>query len=256
MAEHIYPSAIANEVVGVRDRSIVVTGGTTGIGRTTALHLAAHGARIVICGRHQKELDEAMRDIRAAGGADVHGTLADMAVIDDVRRLFDVAENAIGGIDVLVANAALGAEGIMEMEYDEWEHVVRTNLIGVMACVQEGAKRMEPRASGHIIVIGSMSAETRNGGSSVYVATKSGVQGFCTAARKELNGKGIKMTLIEPGAVGTDMQDASPEEQRRKQEQQEMLKAEEIAACVHYCLAQPERCDVVEVQIRPHLQKI
>lgn len=256
MAENIYPSTIAGEVIGVRGRSIVVTGGTTGIGRATALHLAAHGARVVICGRHQEELDEALRDIRAAGGADVHGTLADMASIDDIRRLFDVAENAVGGLDVLVANAALGAKGITEMAYEEWEYVVRTNLIGVMACVQEGVKRMEPRSGGHIVVIGSMSAETTEEGSSVYVATKSGVQGFCTTARKELNGKGIKLTLIEPGAVDTDMQTASQEEKREKQEKEEMLKAEEIAACVHYCLAQPERCDIVEVQIRPHMQKI
>jgi NADP-dependent 3-hydroxy acid dehydrogenase YdfG len=101
-----------------------------------------------------------------------------------------------------------------------------------------------------------MSADVREQGSSVYVATKSGIQGFSEALRKEVNRDGIKVTLIEPGSVGTDMQQPSPEEQRQKEEKGEMLRAEDIAACVYYCLIQPQRCDVVEVRIRPHLQEI
>jgi NADP-dependent 3-hydroxy acid dehydrogenase YdfG len=92
----------------------------------------------------------------------------------------------------------------------------------------------------------------------VYVATKSGIQGFTEALRKEINPLGIKVTLIEPGAVGTDMQSPQypPEEQRKREEDLKMLKAEDIAACVLYTLTQPKRCDVVSVQIRPHMQSI
>jgi NADP-dependent 3-hydroxy acid dehydrogenase YdfG len=74
--------------------------------------------------------------------------------------------------------------------------------------------------------------------------------------RKEVNKYGIKVSLIEPGATGTDMQPVSPSDQRDKEESGEMLKAEDIAACIHYCLVQPKRCDVVAVQIRPHMQLI
>ena len=90
------------------------------------------------------------------------------------------------------------------------------------------------------------------------VATKSGVQGFSETLRKEVNDKGIKVSLIEPGLVGTDMtkEKADVAEQREKEEKGEMMKAEDIAACVLYCLTQPARCDVVEVRIRPHRQKI
>jgi NADP-dependent 3-hydroxy acid dehydrogenase YdfG len=136
--------------------------------------------------------------------------------------------------------------------------VVATNLLGYIGCVQEGVRRMRTRGGGHIVNIGSMSADVRESGSSVYVATKSGIQGFSEALRKEINKEGIKVTLIEPGLVGTDMtEDKTPvEEQPQKQREMKMLKAEDIAACVYYCLTQPKRCDVVSVQIRPHLQEI
>jgi NADP-dependent 3-hydroxy acid dehydrogenase YdfG len=125
-----------------------------------------------------------------------------------------------------------------------------------MACAHEAVERMKKQGHGHIANIGSMSADVREEGSSVYVATKAGIQGFSAALRKEVNKYGIKVTLIEPGAVGTDMQPESPRDQRAKQDKQEMLKAEDIAACIHYCLIQPMRCDVVVVQIRPHMQPI
>jgi NADP-dependent 3-hydroxy acid dehydrogenase YdfG len=115
---------------------------------------------------------------------------------------------------------------------------------------------MKSRKQGHIIHVGSMSADVREKNSSVYVATKSAVQGFTEALRKEVNEMGIKVSLIEPGSVGTDMQEETPQEQRQKQARGEMLTAEDIARCVEYCLVQPARCDVVVVQIRPHKQPI
>jgi NADP-dependent 3-hydroxy acid dehydrogenase YdfG len=114
---------------------------------------------------------------------------------------------------------------------------------------------MKASGKGHILFIGSMSADERSG-SPVYVATKSGIQGFTEALRKEVNKEGIKVTLIEPGSVGTDMPDKTPEQQRKLEKENKMLKAEDIALCVYYCLTQPERCDVISVKIRPHLQVI
>jgi NAD(P)-dependent dehydrogenase (short-subunit alcohol dehydrogenase family) len=237
------------------DKRILITGGTTGIGRATALLLASKGAHVLIFGRHEKELNDAMRDLRAAGG-DVHGMTADASRIEDVRRVFKEADAKLGRLDVLINNAALGAEGLADMKQEEWEYVVRSNLIGYMSCAQEAINRMKLRKSGHIIHVGSMSADVRERDSSVYVATKSAIQGFTEALRKEVNELGIKVSLIEPGSVGTDMQDESPAELREKERRGEMLKAEDIAGCIEYCLVQPPRCDVVVVQIRPHGQPI
>lgn len=235
-------------------KGIVVTGGTTGIGRATALRLVARGAIVLVCGRHERELREALADLTVQGQA--FGTVADLAKQSDARRLFKEADRRLPRVDVLVNNAALAAGGLMEKDYDDWDYVVRVNLLGYMACARYAIDRMRRRKSGHVVNVGSMSADVREKGSSIYVATKSAIQGFSAALRKEVNGLGIKVTLIEPGAVGTDMQPESPRQQRRKEKKGEMLTAEDVAACVEYCLLQPTRCDVVAVQLRPHLQSI
>lgn len=247
------PFSIESEEIA--GKGILITGGTTGIGRAAALLLASHGARVFIFGRHQPELDDAMNDLRLISN-DVYGLTADVAGADDVQRVFLEAERQLTSIDILINNAALAADSVLDGDYADMEYIVKTNLLGYMACAREAAELMKKQGHGHIVNIGSMSADVREDGSSVYVATKAGIQGFSEALRKEVNRYGIKVTLIEPGAVGTDMQPESPAEQREKQARQEMLKAEDIAACIHYCLVQPKRCDVVVVQIRPHMQPI
>jgi NADP-dependent 3-hydroxy acid dehydrogenase YdfG len=240
----------------VADKSILITGGTTGIGRSTAILLAAQGARVMIFGRHEQELDEAMTDIRQAGG-EVRGLTADVSDPEDIRRVFQEFDRQLDRLDILINNAALGYGSVMEGGYPEWEYILKTNLLGYMAMSHEAVERMKANGWGHVVNIGSMSADVREKDSSVYVATKSGIQGFSEALRKEVNPLGIKVTLIEPGAVGTDMQsEYSPKEQRKQIEKMEMLRAEDIAACVLYTITQPKRCDVVSLQIRPHLQSI
>jgi len=245
----------ANDNVEIAGKGILITGGTTGIGRATALLLAEQGAKVFIFGRHQDELNDAMNDLRQAGD-EVFGITADVTKREDIERIFNEAEKELKTLDILVNNAALAADAVADTSYEQIEYIVRTNLLGYMACAHEAAERMKKQGFGHIVNVGSMSADVREEGSSVYVATKAGIQGFCESFRKEVNKYGIKVTLIEPGAVGTDMQPASPRKQRKKEEDEEMLKAEDIAECVRYCLVQPKRCDVVVVQIRPHMQPI
>lgn len=233
---------------------VVVTGGTTGIGRAIALLLVDRGAKVVVFGRHQDALDEALADLRS-GDRQAHGFTADQSKTSEVTRAFSEADQHLPRLDIAVINAALAAEGVDEMSLDDIQYVLNTNLLGYVACCKEALTRMKKNGGGHIVLIGSMSADVREAGSSVYVATKAGIQGFSESFRKEANALGIKVTLIEPGAVGSDMQ-PKKETHARKADQLEMLKAEDIAACVYYCLTQPDRCDVVEVRIRPHGQEI
>jgi len=103
-----------------------------------------------------------------------------------------------------------------------------------------------------------MSAQVADKGADIYVAAKMGVRGFCESLRKQLSEEhNIKVSLIEPGQVGADLSDKeSSAEEAGKQDSLEMLKAEDIAECVLYCLTQPKRCDVVMVQVRPRRQPI
>ena len=240
----------------VNTKTVLISGGTTGIGRATAILLAAQGAQVMLFGRHEQELNDALNDIRRSGG-EVLGLTADTSNPENIQRVFQEVDRQMGGLDILINNAALGYNSIMDGTYEDWQYIVNTNLLGYMAMTHEAIERMKANGSGHIVNIGSMSADVREKGSSVYVATKSGIEGFSEALRKEVNPLGIKVTLIEPGAVGTDMQDQyPPEEQRQKEEKMEMLKAEDIAACILYAITQPKRCDIVTLQIRPHLQSI
>src|SRR5215208_2179994 len=240
----------------VNTKSVLITGGTTGIGRATAILLAAQGAQVMIFGRHEQELNDAVNDIRRAGG-EVVGLTADTADPEDIKRVFQEVDRQMGQLDILINNAALGYNSITEGNYEEWQYIVKTNLLGYMAIAHEAIERMKAKGWGHIVNVGSMSADEREKGSSVYVATKAGIEGFSEALRKEVNPLGIKVTLIEPGAVGTDMQSQySLEEQQEKEAKFEMLKAEDIAACILYTVTQPKRCDVVMMQIRPHMQSI
>jgi NADP-dependent 3-hydroxy acid dehydrogenase YdfG len=247
-----------NQPVSLSGKAIVVTGGTTGIGRATALRLAKAGAKVLLFGTDETHLQDALSDLNAIPNAQVVGLIADQSNYQDVQRIFQEADSQLGGVDILVNNAALAANSILDTEYEEWHKVVHTNLLGYMSCCREALDRMIAKGAGHIVNIGSMSAKVREADSDLYVATKSGIEGFSESLRKKVNEKGVKVTLIEPGLVGTDMTvDQVPKEQQPEKEQEgSMLKAEDIAECVYYTLTQPIRCDVVEVRIRPHKQAL
>jgi len=232
-------------------RSVMVTGGTLGIGRAIARLLAAEGAEMFIFSRDGVHVNDGLAAIREVGG-DPEGMVADVAKAEDVDKVYAAARRKFDRLDVLIANAGISGEGIAEMANRDWRYVIDTNLVGAMASAREALLWMSERNKGHIVIIGSMSAEREGKGSSVYVAGKSGLRGFAESFHKEAREKGVKVTLIEPGQVGSNMQEASPAEQRRAINRRTMLRAEDVAVAVHYVLTQPERCDVTFLQIRPH----
>lgn len=240
----------------VNGKNVLVTGGTTGIGRATAICLARLGANVLITGLDEGHLNDTMADIETAGLNNVSGIIADLSTREGIDQIFHSVDDSFGQLDILINNAALAYQGISDGEYEDWERIVKTNVLGYLACTHEAVARMKKVKNGHIVNIGSMSADVREKDSSVYVATKSAIQGFSESFRKEVNELGIKVTLIEPGAVGTDMQPVSVPDQQKNIENQEMLKAEDIAGAVVFALIQPQRCDIVEMKVRPHLQII
>lgn len=246
---------VNSELTRVAEKSVIVTGGTTGIGRATAILLASHHARVLIFGREQAPLTDALNAIRSVGG-EVVGLTADVSKIADIRQVFRVADQKFGGVDILINNAGLGGETIVDTSLEEQEYILRTNLLGYMFMAHEAIQRMKAKGDGQIIFIGSMSADLREAGSSVYVATKSGALGLTQALRKEVNKMGIRIAIIEPGEVGTDMDSNPVEAQRHRQTQMIQLKAEDVADAVYYILTRPKRIDVIELKLRPHLQLI
>ncbi len=232
---------------------ILVTGGTTGIGRAIVKRLAQEGARIVTFGRDQQAIDDALATFEGLPGT-VHGFTADLGTTEGITRIFDEVEATLGGLDILISNAALGAQPIDAMDDADWRYVVDVNLKGAMACTRGALQRFGD--AGQIVIVGSISSVIHAPGESVYSATKAGLAAFAETLRKEVADRGIRVSLVEPGSVGSDMQQSSPEEQRAKIAAHTMLEAEDIADAVGFIVTRPPRVDVVTLRVEPRLQEL
>lgn len=233
-------------------RRIVLTGGTTGIGRATLLRLVEAGAQVLTFGRDRSALDDALGS--ADGSTAPIGIVADVAARDGVDAVFAAVDERLGGIDVLVACAAVGARPIHEMGDDDWRYVIEANLTGYLACARAAILRMTGRG-GHLLFVGSISTEIKAAGESVYAATKAGIQAFAETLRKEVAGKGIKVSVVQPGSVATDMQECGDREKHAAVANGRMLVADDIADAIMFVLTRSPTCDVVNLRLEPLLQK-
>lgn len=242
-------------VQALTGKRVLITGGSTGIGRETVRLLAGSGARIVTIGRDHAALDDMLASL---GGCRtrVDGIAADIAEPGQVGRVFAEVDRRLGGIDILVACAALGAEPIHEMADEDWRYVIETNLVGYLACARAALVRMLPAGGGHLLFVGSISSDLKAPGESVYSATKAGVQAFAETLRKEVADRNIKVSMIQPGSVATDMQECSEEEKRAAVGHGEMLHAVEIAEAIEFILTRSERADVLNLRIEPRMQRV
>jgi NADP-dependent 3-hydroxy acid dehydrogenase YdfG len=236
-------------------KNALITGGTSGIGLAIAKKLSLLGANVMIFGRTKSHLREAIYEIKPTGGQ-VVGVLADVSDQLEIDGVFDKIDSLFGKIDIFINNAALPARRVVSANYQEIEKVLNVNILGYLYCASKAIRRMKKNGSGHIVNIGSMSAKVKEENADLYVATKSAIEGFSEALRKQANRAGIKISLIEPGSVGTNMVSENFEEQSKMQTDLTMLKAEDIAEAVLFCLTRPERCDIMNIQIKPHKQII
>lgn len=244
--------------ISLSGKGVIVTGATTGIGRASAIRLAKAGAKVLLLGRTRSILEEARDEAaeHAGDGGEAHAVVADVTKREDVERAFAEADGRLGDVDILVNNAGVSAGDLAEGDWDDWRTTLDTNILGAAACCRAAADRMKPRQAGHILMVGSMSADLRSPSSVIYSASKAAVQAMGESLRKQLNPEGIRVTVVEPGAVDTPMQGDDLEERRRKVAAGEMLEADDIARAIEYCLLQPARCDVVLMQVRPIGQPI
>jgi NAD(P)-dependent dehydrogenase (short-subunit alcohol dehydrogenase family) len=239
------------EQPSLQGRRAVITGGTTGIGRAIAVLLASEGAKVFVCGRDENHLADAIERIGEVGQGS--GISVDLAKSDGVVKFYEAAQEYLGGVDIAVINAAVPAQALGETSEADTAYQLAADFTSYIMSTQQAVNRMS--AGSDIVLIGSMSAVSKGPGSSIYVAAKSGIEGFAPSLRKELSEKDIKVGLIEPGFTGSDFQypDFPPEKQRELIEQHKMLRAEDIAVAVEFMLRQPRRCAVSHIRVETRL---
>lgn len=246
------PSDVHTEQPSLKGRKAIITGGTTGIGRAVAVLLASYGVKVFVCGRTPEHLGDALARIRQVGEGD--GINVDLSRREDLARFYDAADTWLVGLDIAVINAAVPADALTDSDEDELRYQIATDFTAYLATTQAAAARM--KAGSDIVLIGSMSAVSRKAGSSIYVAAKSGIQGFAASLRKELADRDIKVGLIEPGFTGADFHypDIPPDEQAELINQHRMLRAEDIAVAAHFMLTQPRRTAASLIRVETRLE--
>ncbi len=200
-------------LTSIAGRSVIVTGGSRGIGRGVARVFAAKGAQVLVAGRDLAQAEATAASIRAEGGR-ASGFAADVGNPDDVERMAAAALERHGGIDILCANAGVfPAARMMDMTLAQWNEVLSTNLAGAFLSVQACAPALARSGRGRIVLTSSITGPiTGYPGWTHYAASKAGQLGFMRTAALELTPLGITINAVLPGNVRTEGLDELGEE--------------------------------------------
>ncbi|WP_346623347.1 SDR family NAD(P)-dependent oxidoreductase [Blastococcus montanus] len=234
----------------------LVTGASSGIGEATAIALAEAGAAVAVGARRKDRLDALTARMRD-GGATV--LPLDLDVTDE-RACGDAVARTrqeLGGLDVLVNNAGVMLLGtIAGADPEDWRRMVQTNVMGVMYMTHAAIDGMLDQGSGDVVNMSSVAGRTARKGAGVYNASKWAVNAFSESLRQEVTGRGVRISLVEPGAVTTELtshitQPEAKAASERMHASMRALHADDIARAVVYVVTQPPHVAVNEVLVRP-----
>lgn len=229
-----------------------VTGGSKGIGLAVAAALCDAGARVTITGRDQASLEASAESIRRSttGTAEVLPIVADVRDPQALDRAVSDTIARFGGIDLVVANAGVGHFGsIVDLQADDWQRIIDTNLSGVFHTVKATLDALIERR-GLLITIGSLAGVNAFAGGSAYNASKFGLVGFSQAIMLDLRERGVRVSTIMPGSVATHFNGRAP-----RPEDAWKIQGEDIAATVLYLMRIDERALPSKIEIRPSMPK-
>jgi NADP-dependent 3-hydroxy acid dehydrogenase YdfG len=234
----------------------LVTGASSGIGEATALALADAGAAVAIGARRRDRLDALAAKLRDDGARVLQ---LDLDVTDEqqCRAAVTRTREELGGLDVLVNNAGVMLLGtIVGADPEDWRRMLHTNVLGLMYMTSAAIDGMVEQGSGDIVNISSVAGRQARKGAGVYNASKWAVNAFSESLRQEVTTSGVRISLVEPGAVATELsshitQPEAREASRRMAESMRTLQSEDIARAILYVVSQPPHVAINEVLVRP-----
>lgn len=237
----------------------LVTGASSGIGAAAALALAAEGAHVAVVARRSERLQALVQRIYEQGGKALP-VVADVGDEGQVGAMIQHVRSTLGRIDILVNNAGVMLLGQIDgANTEDWRRMVAINVMGLMYTTHAVLPTMKEQHGGHIVNISSVAGRIASAGSGVYNVTKWGVVAFSEALRQEVYKDNIRITVIEPGAVATELVDNITDEEAKQRQQEWLqgltpLESEDIAAAIVYAVTQPARVSINEILIRPSQQ--
>jgi NADP-dependent 3-hydroxy acid dehydrogenase YdfG len=244
-------------------RIAIVTGATSGIGEATVRRFIAAGFGVAGNGRRLEKLDALEKEL-GSSFCGVAGDAADNAVLE---RIFEAARVRFGRqADIVVANAGRGLGGsVKDADLAQFEEVIRINLTGALALLQKAAQKMAdgqqaafPKAAADIVVIGSVVGRNVSPFSAVYGSTKFAVHSLAEGLRREVGPKGVRVSLVEPGAVLSGFQDGAGYSDEMVQGMKDkfgpLLTGDDIADAILYVVTRPPHVHVAEIVVRPTRQ--
>src|SRR5258706_3314176 len=239
----------------------LVTGASSGIGVATARALAAQGAAVALAARRAERLAQLAQDITRDGG---RALVVEADVTDKAQAQAAVERTVgeLGRLDTLVNNAGVGLVGpILDAPLDEWERMVQLNVLGLLYTTHAALPHLleaatgGPRRVADLVNVSSESGRVAHSGEGVYAATKFGVVAFSESLRQEVTKRHVRVSVVEPGFVATEIFGHMREEARQQLMQRlsgvEPMAAEDIANAIGYIVTRPRRVAVNELLIRP-----
>ncbi|WP_313809150.1 SDR family oxidoreductase [Sphingobium sp.] len=241
----------------IESKVIAITGASSGIGRATALRLAAHGAKLVLGARRTEQLEALQREIEAAGGSAVFRQM-DVRNRASMQSLVDLACSEFGRLDVLVSNAGIGPiSKLDELQLDDWDAMIDINFRGVLYGIAAALPVFRRQKAGQFVTIISTAGLRIVPGQAVYAATKNAVRTLLEGLRQEA-GSELRVTGISPGYVRSEFGNSIPDPTLRDQVARGMetvaLDPDAIANAVEFAIAQPADVDVGDIVVRPTAQ--
>ncbi|MBP0598555.1 SDR family oxidoreductase [Herbaspirillum sp. LeCh32-8] len=243
----------------IKDKVVIITGASSGLGEATARHLGALGAKLVLGARRADRLDTLVTEITAAGGQAI-AVATDVARRDDVEALVAKGVERFGRVDVLVNNAGtMPLSPMAKLMVDEWDRTIDVNIKGVLYGVAAVLPRFAAQGSGHVINVASVAGiKVFAGMGTVYSATKFAVRALTEGLRAEAP-EGVRTTIISPGAVNSELKTHSSDAETSAAVQAwyeaNEIPADSVARAIAYAIEQPANVDISEVVLRPVAQE-